>query len=111
MLQVNVKRSIKGRDSAQASEIDNQTTHMAKSLKTPVVRKGKLVVVDLAGSERIDKSGNWISYGQLSFVVISCQVNCHPSSLSVLFWFYISRGFVLRLQPICFSVFPLIFYA
>jgi kinesin family protein 5 len=30
---------------------------MAKSLKPPVVRKGKLVVVDLAGSERIDKSG------------------------------------------------------
>lgn len=32
-------------------------TQMNKTLKPPIVRKGKLVVVDLAGSERIDKSG------------------------------------------------------
>ena len=56
---MNVKRSIKGRDSAHSSENGNHT-HMVKSLKPPVVRKGKLVVVDLAGSERIDKSGKQI---------------------------------------------------
>lgn len=39
---------------------ENNNNHMVKSLKPPLVRKGKLVVVDLAGSERIDKSGLWI---------------------------------------------------
>ncbi|XP_059639811.1 kinesin-like protein KIN-UA [Cornus florida] len=57
ILMVNVKRSVKGRDSAISSENGN-TSHMVKTLKPPVVRKGKLVVVDLAGSERIDKSGS-----------------------------------------------------
>lgn len=53
---MHVKRSVKGRDSALSNESGNHS-HMVKSLKPPVVRKGKLVVVDLAGSERIDKSG------------------------------------------------------
>uniref|UniRef100_A0A5B6YKD6 Kinesin-like protein n=1 Tax=Davidia involucrata TaxID=16924 RepID=A0A5B6YKD6_DAVIN len=57
ILMVQVKRSVKGRDSALSSENGN-TSHMVKTLKPPVVRKGKLVVVDLAGSERIDKSGS-----------------------------------------------------
>ncbi|KAL9387167.1 hypothetical protein Peur_020291 [Populus x canadensis] len=57
ILMVHVKRSVKGRDSILSNENGNNS-HMAKSLKPPVVRKGKLVVVDLAGSERIDKSGS-----------------------------------------------------
>ncbi|KAI4327053.1 hypothetical protein L6164_019556 [Bauhinia variegata] len=57
ILMVHVKKSVKGRDSAHSNENSNHT-HMVKSLKPPVVRKGKLVVVDLAGSERIDKSGS-----------------------------------------------------
>lgn len=56
MLQVHVKRSVKGRDLTLSSENGN-SSHMVKTFKPPVVRKGKLVVVDLAGSERIDKSG------------------------------------------------------
>lgn len=54
-LMVHVRRSLKGRDLALPSQ-NGENSH-AKSLKPPVVRKGKLVVVDLAGSERIDKSG------------------------------------------------------
>ncbi|KAG6782698.1 hypothetical protein POTOM_012111 [Populus tomentosa] len=57
ILMVHVKRSVKGRDSILSSENGNNS-HMAKGLKPPIVRKGKLVVVDLAGSERIDKSGS-----------------------------------------------------
>lgn len=57
ILMVHVRRSIKGRDAALSSENGNHQ-HMVKSIKPPVVRKGKLVVVDLAGSERIDKSGS-----------------------------------------------------
>ncbi|KAI5594942.1 hypothetical protein BDE02_03G104900 [Populus trichocarpa] len=57
ILMVHVKRSVKGRDSILSNENGNNS-HMAKSLKPPVVRKGKLVIVDLAGSERIDKSGS-----------------------------------------------------
>ncbi|RDX70870.1 Kinesin-like protein KIN-UA, partial [Mucuna pruriens] len=57
ILMVHVKRSVKGRDAALSSENGNHS-HMVKSIKPPVVRKGKLVVVDLAGSERIDKSGS-----------------------------------------------------
>ncbi|KAI9082692.1 hypothetical protein K1719_035266 [Acacia pycnantha] len=57
ILMVHVKRSVKGRDSGLSSENGNHS-HMIKSLKPPVVQKGKLVVVDLAGSERIDKSGS-----------------------------------------------------
>ncbi|KAB5564418.1 hypothetical protein DKX38_004472 [Salix brachista] len=57
ILMVHVKRSFKGRDSILSSETGNNP-HMAKSLKPPIIRKGKLVVVDLAGSERIDKSGS-----------------------------------------------------
>ncbi|XP_071919809.1 kinesin-like protein KIN-UB isoform X2 [Coffea arabica] len=56
-LQVNVKRSIKGKDSALSVENGN-ASHAAKILKPPIVRRGKLVIVDLAGSERIDKSGS-----------------------------------------------------
>lgn len=36
---------------------NGNNNHIIKTLKPPIVRKGKLVVVDLAGSERIDKSG------------------------------------------------------
>ncbi|XP_028785376.1 kinesin-like protein KIN-UA isoform X2 [Neltuma alba] len=57
ILMVHVKRSVKGRDSGLSNENGNHS-HMIKSLKPPVVQKGKLVVVDLAGSERIDKSGS-----------------------------------------------------
>lgn len=56
LLQVHVKRSVKGKDSALPSE-NGSTSNVLKTLKPPIVRKGKLVVVDLAGSERIDKSG------------------------------------------------------
>lgn len=52
ILMVHVKRSVKG-----TSE-NGGSSHMVRTLKPPVVRKGKLVVVDLAGSERIDKSGS-----------------------------------------------------
>ena len=45
---------------------------MAKSLRPPIVQKGKLVVVDLAGSERIDKSGNEI--GSTTFPPFSLTV-------------------------------------
>ncbi|KAI5655612.1 hypothetical protein M9H77_32799 [Catharanthus roseus] len=57
ILMVHIKRSIKGKDSIHSSENGN-VSHIAKSLKPPIIRKGKLVVVDLAGSERIDKSGS-----------------------------------------------------
>ncbi|XP_010276242.1 PREDICTED: kinesin-like protein KIN-UB isoform X2 [Nelumbo nucifera] len=57
ILMVHVKRSIKGRESSILSENGN-TSHLVKSFKPSLVRKGKLVVVDLAGSERIDKSGS-----------------------------------------------------
>ncbi|CAJ1928235.1 unnamed protein product [Sphenostylis stenocarpa] len=56
ILMVHVRRFVKGRDPSLSSENGNHP-HMVKSIKPPVVRKGKLVVVDLAGSERIDKSG------------------------------------------------------
>lgn len=56
---MHVKRSVKGRDAALSSENGNHS-HVVKSIKPPLVRKGKLVVVDLAGSERIDKSGKYI---------------------------------------------------
>ncbi|KAG6606153.1 Kinesin-like protein KIN-UA, partial [Cucurbita argyrosperma subsp. sororia] len=57
ILMVHVKRSLKGRDSTLSSDIGGNS-HLVKTLKPPIVRKGKLVVVDLAGSERIDKSGS-----------------------------------------------------
>lgn len=56
MLQVHVKRCVKGRDPTLLNDTGN-SSHMIKTLKPDIVRKGKLVVVDLAGSERIDKSG------------------------------------------------------
>ncbi|CAD5312515.1 unnamed protein product [Arabidopsis thaliana] len=56
ILMVNVRRSMKTRDGLSSES--NGNSHMTKSLKPPVVRKGKLVVVDLAGSERINKSGS-----------------------------------------------------
>lgn len=56
LLKVHVKRSLKGKDSTLSSDIGGNS-HLVKTLKPPIVRKGKLVVVDLAGSERIDKSG------------------------------------------------------
>nr|GMD44053.1 armadillo repeat-containing kinesin-like protein 2 [Ipomoea batatas] len=55
ILMLHVKRNVKGRGSTIYSE--NGTSHLAKSLKAPIIRRSKLVVVDLAGSERIDKSG------------------------------------------------------
>ncbi|MBA0863418.1 hypothetical protein Goshw_020871 [Gossypium schwendimanii] len=57
LLMVHVKRTVKGREPAHSSDSGNSTS-MARSLRPPLVRKGKLVVVDLAGSERIDKSGS-----------------------------------------------------
>ncbi|CAL0314284.1 unnamed protein product [Lupinus luteus] len=57
ILMVQVKRYINGREAALSTENGNDQ-HMVKSLKPPVVRKGKLVVIDLAGSERINKSGS-----------------------------------------------------
>ncbi|GFS34264.1 armadillo repeat kinesin 3 [Actinidia rufa] len=57
ILMVHAKRSVKGKDSALSSE-NGSMSSMLKTLKPPIVRKGKLVVVDLAGSERIDKSGS-----------------------------------------------------
>ncbi|KAF8380413.1 hypothetical protein HHK36_027899 [Tetracentron sinense] len=57
ILMVSVKRFVKGREASLSSENGN-TSHLVKTFKPPVVRKGKLVVVDLAGSERIDKSGS-----------------------------------------------------
>lgn len=56
ILMVHVRKSVKGKDAALSSE--NGVNSHVKTLKPPVVRKGKLVVVDLAGSERIDKSGS-----------------------------------------------------
>lgn len=52
LLQVHVKRSVKGKDSALPSE-NGSTSNVLKTLKPPIVRKGKLVVVDLAGSNRM----------------------------------------------------------
>lgn len=57
ILMVHIKRSVKGKDSALHGDNGN-SANMLKSLRAPLVRKGKLVVVDLAGSERIDKSGS-----------------------------------------------------
>lgn len=57
LLMVHVRRSVKGSETALPSENGNGS-HLAKSYRPPLVRKGKLVVVDLAGSERIDKSGS-----------------------------------------------------
>ncbi|GMQ05134.1 hypothetical protein CsSME_00050279 [Camellia sinensis var. sinensis] len=50
ILMVHIKRSVKGKDYALSNENGN-TSNMLKTLKPPIVRKGKLVVVDLAGSE------------------------------------------------------------
>lgn len=60
IMQVQLRRSVKDRDAAISSE--NGSSPHVKTLKPPVVRKGKLVVVDLAGSERIDKSGAYLGY-------------------------------------------------
>lgn len=57
ILMVNVKRSVRGRDAGLSNENINMS-HVSRTLKPPIVHKGKLVVVDLAGSERIDKSGS-----------------------------------------------------
>ncbi|XP_048132099.1 kinesin-like protein KIN-UA isoform X2 [Rhodamnia argentea] len=57
ILMVNVKRYVKEKDPVQSME-NGSNSHLARTFKAPVVRKGKLVVVDLAGSERIDKSGS-----------------------------------------------------
>lgn len=56
ILMVHLKRSVNGKDLALSN--DNSSSHMAKTFKPPIVRKGKLVVVDLAGSERVYKSGS-----------------------------------------------------
>lgn len=57
ILMVHVKKSVKERDGAISGE-NGSKPHMSRTMKPPVVRKGKLIVVDLAGSERIDKSGS-----------------------------------------------------
>ncbi|XP_043716474.1 kinesin-like protein KIN-UB [Telopea speciosissima] len=57
ILMVQVKRYVKEREADLPSENGN-ASHLSKTIKPPVVRKGKLVLVDLAGSERIDKSGS-----------------------------------------------------
>lgn len=50
---------MKEKDAVLSNE-SNNNSHMVKTLKLPVVRKGKLVVVDLAGSERVHKSGAYL---------------------------------------------------
>lgn len=50
ILMVHVKKCVKERDVENSGK--------SRTMKPPVVRKGKLIVVDLAGSERIDKSGS-----------------------------------------------------
>ena len=46
LLKVHVKRSLKGRDSTLGSDIGGHS-HLVKTLKAPIVQKGKLVVVDM----------------------------------------------------------------
>lgn len=58
ILMVHVKKSVKEKDSVISHENGSSKSHMSRTMKPPVVRKGKLIVVDLAGSERIDKSGS-----------------------------------------------------
>ncbi|KVH95487.1 Armadillo [Cynara cardunculus var. scolymus] len=58
ILMVHVKKSVKERDVGASSGEHGSKSHMSRTMKPPVVRKGKLIVVDLAGSERIDKSGS-----------------------------------------------------
>lgn len=57
LLQVHVKKSVKEKDSVISNENGSSKSHLSRTMKPPIVRKGKLIVVDLAGSERIDKSG------------------------------------------------------
>ncbi|XP_047333625.1 kinesin-like protein KIN-UB [Impatiens glandulifera] len=57
ILMVNIKKCVLERDAAFQNE-SNKYSYSGKSLKPPVIRKGKLVLVDLAGSERIHKSGS-----------------------------------------------------
>ncbi|KAD5316772.1 hypothetical protein E3N88_16718 [Mikania micrantha] len=53
ILMVHVKKSV-----SVSGENVSSKSHTNRTMKPPVVRKGKLIVVDLAGSERIDKSGS-----------------------------------------------------
>ncbi|XP_076951931.1 kinesin-like protein KIN-UB [Bidens hawaiensis] len=53
ILMVHVKKSV----SVSGDNVGSKS-HTNRTMKPPVVRKGKLIVVDLAGSERIDKSGS-----------------------------------------------------
>ncbi|GJT89280.1 kinesin-like protein KIN-UA [Tanacetum coccineum] len=55
ILMVHVKRSVK---ESISGENGSSKSHTSRTMKPPIVRKGKLIVVDLAGSERIDKSGS-----------------------------------------------------
>ncbi|XP_071717097.1 kinesin-like protein KIN-UA [Rutidosis leptorrhynchoides] len=57
ILMVHIKRSVMDIDSDISNEHDN-SFHMSRNSRPPVIRKGKLVVVDLAGSERVHKSGS-----------------------------------------------------
>ncbi|KAL4570852.1 hypothetical protein LXL04_026515 [Taraxacum kok-saghyz] len=57
ILMVHVKKCVKEKEGAISCE-NGGKSHMSRTMKPPVVRKGKLIVVDLAGSERIDKSGS-----------------------------------------------------
>ena len=56
-IQVQVRRSVLGRENDFTSEHD-VSSNGVNNFKPPIIRKGKLVVVDLAGSERIHKSGS-----------------------------------------------------
>ncbi|KAI3757872.1 hypothetical protein L6452_05415 [Arctium lappa] len=57
LVQVHVKKYVEERDVASISDENGSKSHMSRTMKPPVVRKGKLIVVDLASSERIDKVG------------------------------------------------------
>ncbi|GFZ06939.1 armadillo repeat kinesin 3 [Actinidia rufa] len=84
---VNITRSVKGKDHALSIENGN-TSNMLKTLKPPIVRKGKLVVVDLAGSERIDKSDTcsklWIGKCINALPENSAHVPVRDSKLTIL---------------------------
>ncbi|CAI9101579.1 OLC1v1038944C2 [Oldenlandia corymbosa var. corymbosa] len=56
ILMVQVRRSVGGRETDFA--LENNGSSSTNNFKSPMLRKGKLVVVDLAGSERIHKSGS-----------------------------------------------------
>lgn len=77
LVQVQVKRSVLGREDDVSSE-NGDPSHLTKPFK-PLVRKSKLVVVDLAGSERIQKSGvyaNLQPFVGFVTVILHCVCAC-----------------------------------